>query len=57
MEIAAALRVTRRTAEAHVEHIRAKLMLQSRTQIAIWAIQGGISGPSSRPAGTGAARP
>ena len=36
-DIAARLMVTRRTAEAHVEHIRGKLRLRSRAQIAVWA--------------------
>jgi len=36
-EIAKRLRVADRTADAHVEHIRNKLGLRSRSQIAIWA--------------------
>ena len=35
-EIAAALVVTERTAETHVEHILAKLDFHARTQIATW---------------------
>jgi DNA-binding CsgD family transcriptional regulator/tetratricopeptide (TPR) repeat protein len=36
-EIAARLRMAERTADAHVEHIRNKLGLRSRSQIAVWA--------------------
>jgi len=36
-EIAKRLRVADRTADAHVEHIRNKLGLRSRSQIAVWA--------------------
>jgi len=36
-EIAEKLRIANRTADAHVEHIRNKLGLRSRAQIAIWA--------------------
>ncbi|MEA2627943.1 MAG: hypothetical protein QOJ10_403 [Chloroflexota bacterium] len=36
-EIAERLRMAARTADAHVEHIRNKLGLRSRTQIAVWA--------------------
>jgi predicted ATPase/DNA-binding CsgD family transcriptional regulator len=36
-EIAARLRMAERTADAHVEHIRNKLGLRSRAQIAVWA--------------------
>ena len=36
-EIAKRLRMADRTADAHVEHIRNKLGLRSRSQIAIWA--------------------
>jgi predicted ATPase/DNA-binding CsgD family transcriptional regulator len=36
-EIAARLRMAARTADAHVEHIRNKLGLRSRSQIAVWA--------------------
>jgi non-specific serine/threonine protein kinase len=36
-EIAARLRMAGRTADAHVEHIRNKLGLRSRSQIAVWA--------------------
>ena len=36
-EIAARLRISERTVDAHVEHIRNKLGLRTRTQIAVWA--------------------
>ena len=36
-EIAARLRMAGRTADAHVEHIRNKLGLRTRSQIAVWA--------------------
>jgi non-specific serine/threonine protein kinase len=36
-EIAQRLRMADRTADAHVEHIRNKLGLRSRSQIAVWA--------------------
>jgi predicted ATPase/DNA-binding CsgD family transcriptional regulator len=36
-EIAKRLRMAERTADAHVEHIRNKLGLRSRSQIAVWA--------------------
>jgi non-specific serine/threonine protein kinase len=36
-EIAKRLRMAGRTADAHVEHIRNKLGLRSRSQIAVWA--------------------
>jgi predicted ATPase/DNA-binding CsgD family transcriptional regulator len=36
-EIAKSLRIADRTADAHVEHIRNKLGLRSRSQIAVWA--------------------
>jgi predicted ATPase/DNA-binding CsgD family transcriptional regulator len=37
VEIAARLKMAGRTADAHVEHIRNKLGLRSRSQIAVWA--------------------
>jgi non-specific serine/threonine protein kinase len=36
-EIAKRLRMADRTADAHVEHIRNKLGLRNRSQIAVWA--------------------
>jgi non-specific serine/threonine protein kinase len=41
-EIAAELVIAERTAEAHVEHIRNKLGLRSRAQIAAWAADQGL---------------
>jgi DNA-binding CsgD family transcriptional regulator len=38
-EIAARLKMAERTADAHVEHIRNKLGLRTRSQIAVWAHQ------------------
>jgi DNA-binding CsgD family transcriptional regulator len=37
VQIAKRLRIADRTADAHVEHIRNKLGLRSRSQIALWA--------------------
>jgi non-specific serine/threonine protein kinase len=42
-EIAEALIISERTADAHAEHIRSKLGLHSRTQIAAWAVQHGLA--------------
>ena len=36
-EAAARLRISDRTVDAHVEHIRNKLGLRTRAQIAVWA--------------------
>jgi DNA-binding NarL/FixJ family response regulator len=36
-EIASRLHMAERTADAHVEHIRNKLGLRARSQIAVWA--------------------
>lgn len=54
-QIAARLRVAERTVESHLEHIRSKLDLRSRAQVAGWAVEHGIrasgiagSGPSAR---------
>jgi non-specific serine/threonine protein kinase len=41
-EIASDLVIAERTAEAHVEHIRNKLGLRSRAQIAAWAADQGL---------------
>ncbi|GAC1655801.1 MAG: alpha/beta fold hydrolase [Candidatus Dormibacteraceae bacterium] len=38
-EVAARLRISERTAEAHAEHIRNKLGFRSRAQIAAWAVE------------------
>jgi DNA-binding NarL/FixJ family response regulator len=42
-QIAEALAITERTAERHVENIRGKLGFNSRLQIAVWAIEQGLS--------------
>jgi predicted ATPase/DNA-binding NarL/FixJ family response regulator len=47
-EIAARLRIAERTVEAHLEHIRAKLDLRSRAQIAGWAVEHGVTAPIVR---------
>jgi non-specific serine/threonine protein kinase len=41
-DIAEALVISERTADAHAEHIRSKLGLHSRTQIAAWAVEHGL---------------
>jgi predicted ATPase/DNA-binding CsgD family transcriptional regulator len=41
-QIAEALSISERTAEAHVERIRGKLSLQTRSQLAAWAVQHGL---------------
>jgi DNA-binding NarL/FixJ family response regulator len=41
-QIAQALVVTQRTAEAHVTHILAKLGVRSRAQVAVWALEAGL---------------
>jgi DNA-binding CsgD family transcriptional regulator len=49
-EIAEALVISERTAESHVEHIRAKLGVHSRAEIAAWATARGLQGdPATRP--------
>jgi DNA-binding NarL/FixJ family response regulator len=35
--------IAERTAERHLENILAKLGLQSRTQVAMWAVEHGIA--------------
>jgi predicted ATPase/DNA-binding CsgD family transcriptional regulator len=41
-QIADALVIGKRTAEMHVGHLRAKLGLASRAQVAVWAVQHGL---------------
>jgi predicted ATPase/class 3 adenylate cyclase/DNA-binding CsgD family transcriptional regulator len=43
-EIAAALTITQRTANNHVEHILTKLGFHSRVRLAAWAVQQGLLG-------------
>jgi predicted ATPase/DNA-binding CsgD family transcriptional regulator len=45
-EVAESLVVTERTVESHLGHIFDKLGLRSRTQLAAWAIEHGLSQPS-----------
>lgn len=47
-EIARELVISIRTAEAHVEHIRAKLGVSSRSQIAAWVAERHAAAPRSR---------
>lgn len=42
-EIAKRLFISERTAEGHLEHIRNKLGVRSRTEIATWAVQRGLA--------------
>ncbi|MFD2396624.1 LuxR C-terminal-related transcriptional regulator [Prauserella oleivorans] len=55
-EIAAKLVISHRTADAHIEHIRAKLGVRSRTQIARWFSEHADAGRSDEPAHREAAR-
>nr|WP_042197467.1 LuxR C-terminal-related transcriptional regulator [Kibdelosporangium sp. MJ126-NF4]CEL22977.1 Possible protein kinase/ transcriptional regulator, LuxR family protein [Kibdelosporangium sp. MJ126-NF4]CTQ90116.1 Possible protein kinase/ transcriptional regulator, LuxR family protein [Kibdelosporangium sp. MJ126-NF4] len=45
-EIAEKLSIARRTAESHVEHIRVKLQVTNRAQIAAWFVNSKLSGQS-----------
>jgi len=42
-EIAGRLRIAERTVESHLEHIRAKLDLRSRAQVAGWAVEHAVT--------------
>jgi predicted ATPase/DNA-binding CsgD family transcriptional regulator len=42
-EIAGRLRIAERTVESHLEHIRSKLDLRSRAQVAGWAVQHAVT--------------
>jgi non-specific serine/threonine protein kinase len=46
-EIGATLVIAERTAESHVSNICAKLGFRSRTQVAVWAAQHGLTGGES----------
>ena len=46
-EIAERLVLARKTVDAHVEHIRNKLGVRSRTQIGVWAVSRGLSQTAS----------
>ena len=55
-EIAARLGLAPKTVDAHVEHIRNKLGVRSRTQIGVWVTERGLAAgvrPSSRPPSRG----
>jgi pimeloyl-ACP methyl ester carboxylesterase/DNA-binding CsgD family transcriptional regulator len=47
-EIGHRLAIRRRTVDAHMEHIRAKLGVRSRTRIAAWAVRHGPAGTARR---------
>lgn len=47
-EIAAALVLSGRTVETHVQNVLTKLGFHSRSQIATWAVREGIAGPDPR---------
>jgi non-specific serine/threonine protein kinase len=47
-QIAEALVISERTAEGHVERLRNKLGCSSRAQVAVWAAQHGLAGPTPR---------
>ena len=47
-EIAARLKLSRRTVEAHLEHIRNKLRVRSRVEIATWLTSRSLPQPTSR---------
>ena len=46
-QIAEALVISERTAEAHVERIRGKLGFSTRSQVAVWATQQGLTSSTS----------
>jgi predicted ATPase/DNA-binding CsgD family transcriptional regulator len=52
-EIAQRLFIAERTAEGHVERIRNKLGVRSRTEVATWAITHGFKGPLDKPPPSG----
>jgi predicted ATPase/DNA-binding CsgD family transcriptional regulator len=45
-EIAEVLIVAERTVETHIDHVRAKLGVRSRAQIAAWAVEQGLAAPN-----------
>jgi predicted ATPase/class 3 adenylate cyclase/DNA-binding CsgD family transcriptional regulator len=45
-QIAEALAISLRTAVSHIEHIMNKLAVNSRAQIAVWAVRQGLEAPS-----------
>jgi DNA-binding NarL/FixJ family response regulator len=44
-QIGSALSIAERTAISHVEHIMNKLSVNSRAQIAVWAVHNGLEPP------------
>jgi DNA-binding NarL/FixJ family response regulator len=48
-EIAAALIVTKRTIETHLNNILYKLTLTSRAQLVVWAIEKGLASSAGEP--------
>jgi predicted ATPase/DNA-binding CsgD family transcriptional regulator len=52
-EMAELLIVSEKTADSHADHIRAKLGLRSRSEIAAWAVAHGLHTPAGRGRGTG----
>jgi non-specific serine/threonine protein kinase len=51
-EIAQRLFIAERTAEGHVERIRNKLGVRSRTEVATWAIEHGLKQPLDKTEGS-----
>jgi non-specific serine/threonine protein kinase len=51
-EIAERLFIAERSAEGHVERIRTKLGVRSRTEVATWAIEHGLTAPRTKARGT-----
>ena len=51
-EIAERLFIAERSAEGHVERIRNKLGVRSRTEVAAWAVEHGLTSPASSGKGT-----
>lgn len=48
-EIAEALVLSERTVDSHVRNIMSTLEVNSRTQVAAWAVQHGLGAPRSSP--------
>jgi DNA-binding CsgD family transcriptional regulator len=56
-EIADRLFIAARSAEGHVERIRSKLGVRSRTEVATWALEQGLTTASMKEGGAKAAPP
>ncbi len=52
-EIAERLFIAERSAEGHVERIRNRLGVRSRTEVATWAVEHGLTAPQRKVRGTG----